>query len=508
MTAIELRPYQAAAVQALRDGIRAGHRAQLLVAPTGAGKTIIGTDLMHEAARKGTPTAFMVDRVVLLDQTSAVLDRYGIEHGIVQAGHWRYRPNALIQVCSAQTIEKRGFFPGCRLLLNDEAHVTRQSTSDLIRSRQDLRVVGLTATPFTKGLSEIYSNLVNVTTTRQLQADGYLANVIAYAAKAIDMTGAKTIAGEWSDKEVEERGLQVIGDILQEWVSKTSLHFGGPVKTIVFASTVEHGAEICRQFQAAGYNFQQISYKDTDAERRRETIAEFGRPNSSIVGLVAVDVLSKGFDVPDVLCGISARPFRKSLSSHIQQLGRVLRVAPGKTEALWLCHSGNYLRFYDDVERFFEEGATSLQADALDAKPRPEPDEKTMKKLKCSKCGFVLPLRADTCPGCGYKRPRLSMVENVPGTMVLVGSKMVAAAGRYSFLADRDAVWRQISKIALDRKGADLAAAQKVAQAKYWSIYGEPAKRRIDPLAVQDPCIELINRIKHDDIAYRRRRVA
>jgi DNA repair protein RadD len=96
-----------------------------------------------------------------------------------------------------------------------------------------------------------------------------------YAAKAIDVEGMKVVAGEWSEKEIEERGLDIIGDIVAEWDEKTKLHFGGPVKTVVFSATVDHGAELCKQFQGAGFNFQQISYKDGGDQHRRDLIAEF-----------------------------------------------------------------------------------------------------------------------------------------------------------------------------------------------------------------------------------------
>ena len=143
-----LRPYQSESVQQLRDGFRSGHRSQLLVAPTGAGKTAIATHLMMQARERQTRTAFLVDRVNLVDQTSATLDRYGVPHGVVQAGHWRRTLYEPIQVCSAQTLEKRGFFPDLSLLIVDEAHCMRQQTIEMIRNRQSLRVLGLTATPF------------------------------------------------------------------------------------------------------------------------------------------------------------------------------------------------------------------------------------------------------------------------------------------------------------------------------------------------------------------------
>lgn len=293
---IELRPYQTQSVEALRDGLRGGHRNQILCAPTAAGKTVIGAYLLQEVQRKETRAAFLVDRVALCKQTSDLLWSYGIRHGVAQSAN-TFGCSERIQVCSAQTIEKRGFWPGLDLLIVDEAHSQRKATLEHIRALK-APVIGLTATPFTKGMGKTYSNVVNVCTTNELLRDGWLAPLEVYVAKEIDMTGAKITAGEWRASEVEKRGKEIVGDIIREWVDKTNQHFGGPVKTIVFSATVAHGAELCQEWQAAGYRFEQISYRDSD-DKRAALIKEFRKSDSDIVGLVSCDALAKGFDCFD-----------------------------------------------------------------------------------------------------------------------------------------------------------------------------------------------------------------
>lgn len=490
-----LRDYQKESVQGLRDGMKAGHKHQVLAAPTGAGKTIIASYLVKKAKEKGTRIAFIVDRVNLIDQTSAVLDTYGIPHGVIQAKHWRWRPSELIQICSAQTIEKRGFFPDLGLLIVDECHTIRKATAALIKSRPDMPVIGLSATPFTKGIGELYSNVVNVTTTNKLIEQGWLTPLKMYAAKAVDMTGAKIIAGEWSEKEIEERGKTIIGDIVAEWQDKTSLHFGGPVKTLVFSATVDHGAELCKQFNAAGFNFQQISYKDGSDENRRALIDEFRKSDSQITGLVSCEVFTKGFDVPDIKCGIAARPYRKSLSSHIQQMGRVMRIAPNKDFGLWLDHCGNILRFKSDMDDIFSNGLQALDDGEHDAKARKEPTPKEKQSISCA-CGFVFPYRMDICPACGKEHRHASSVETVAGVLEMVGGKPLP-----TFLSDRRSVWRQLATYALERKHGDSDAAKRFAKAQYMNLYQEWPKS--DSMSDLEPCtLPVMNKVKGNLIRY------
>ena len=411
---LKLYDHQAVVIDGLREGFRQGHRAQLLYAPTGFGKTEVAIHLMEAVAAKYNRAAMVLDRLVLVDQTSQRLDKYKLDHGVYQADHWRYRPYEKLQVCSAQTMEKRDDFPKVDLLIVDECHIARRQTTELIKSNPDMKVVGLTATPFTKGLGDIYSNVITGATTNWLVENKYLSPLRVYIAKEIDMSGAKKVAGEWANDEVTERGLKIVGDIVQEWIMKTNEIFGKPEKTIVFCAGVAHGAALVQKFAEAGYNFVSISYKDDD-EFKKDAIKDFAKPDTEIHGLIATDILTRGFDVPDVKIGISARPFSKSLSSHIQQMGRVMRSHPEKQFALWLDHSGNYLRFRRDWDKVFYDGVTKL--DETVDKAHREPTEKEKKESKCPACGYLWPARADACPACGHVRQRKNEVQNLPGTL-------------------------------------------------------------------------------------------
>ena len=428
---LNLREHQLTAIDELREGFKQGHKKQLLYAPTGYGKTEIAIYMMQATAQKYKRAAMILDRIVLVDQTSKRLDKYVIEHGVFQAIHWRYRPYERLQVCSAQTLERRDDFPETDLLIIDECHIMRKQVMEYIQARPDLKVIGLTATPFTKGLGEIYSNVVVGSTTNFLVDNEWLTPLKVFIAKEIDMSGAKKIGGEWRADEVQERGIKITGDIVEEWIKKTHEVFGGPRKTIVFCAGVSHGADLVEKFARSGYNFVSISYKDDD-DFKREAIKDFARPDTEIHGLIATDILTRGFDVPDVMIGVSARPFSKSLSSHVQQMGRVMRSYPGKEFGIWLDHSGNYLRFRDDWDEVYEVGVHKLD-EKLD-KAKKEPTEREKKEAHCPKCEALWPKNSDTCLGCGYVRQRANQIMTLPGELTeLSGRKKSVGVDKQDF---------------------------------------------------------------------------
>lgn len=493
MSTLKLFDYQHAVLDKLREGFAAGHRSQMLVAPTGGGKTEMAIALLEACRAKGSRAAMVLDRVVLCDQTSQRLDKYGIDHGVIQAGHWRRRPYEHIQICSAQTLEKKGSFPDLRLLIVDEAHQTRQQTAMLIQNNPHIRVVGLSATPFTKGLGQIYSNVVSSITTAELVKIGRLAPLRVFIAKEIDMEGAKKVGGEWSADDVQERGMKITGDIVAEWTKKTNEIFGGPRKTIVFCAGVAHGAELADLFREAGFNFVSISYKDTE-DFKNEVMKEFAKPDSSIHGLIATDILTKGFDVPDVMVGISARPFSKSFSSHVQQMGRVMRCHPDKEFGLWLDHSGNYLRFQDDWERVFVDGVHELD-EGKDA-PRKERTTAEKEAAKCPVCGALWAGGLDSCAHCGHVRAMRNKVQVVAGELI----EMQDFAQRAAEIARQRDWFAQLMFIEMAR-----------GYSRGWCYHKFRAKFNIDPrfkgVEPMQPTSEVLNWEKSQRIRYAKRRV-
>jgi superfamily II DNA or RNA helicase len=417
---LQLRPHQQEVVDKLSEGFKNGHRCQILYAPTGFGKTEVAMAIMKSVADKFKKTAIVLDRVVLVEQTSLRLAKYDIPHGVMQSTHWRKRPHEPIQVCSAQTLEKRQIIPDMDLLIVDEAHVQRKGTTDLIKNNPHLKVIGLTATPFTNGLGSTYSHVVGASSTGELIDKGWLTPLKVFIAKEIDMTGIKKQMGEWAQGDVTNRGMQITGDIVAEWHKKTYEIYGKPMKTIVFCAGVKHGKDLEHKFKEAGYNFVSISYKEDD-EFKRQTIEEFSKHDTKIHGLIATDILTRGFDVSDVCIGVSARPFSKSFSSHVQQLGRVMRPHEGKEFALWLDHSGNYLRFRKDWDDLYDFGVKELKEGKETT--RAEPTEREKRDSKCPACGGLWTSSNNICDECGFEKINPKEVVTVAGELLELDAK-------------------------------------------------------------------------------------
>lgn len=401
------RPFQDVAHRELRAGVMAGHTRQILMAPTGAGKSYIGLRLCSEAVARGKRVVFICDRKTLINQTAAVADSYGMPpHGIFQADHPRFAPYRPFQIASAQTIAARGFEDNYDVVVVDEAHTLYEPVTELVMATK-AAVVGLSATPFTKGLGKIYSRVINAATMHELTKQGILAPLRVLSCKRIDMAGAKTSGGEWTNAAAEERGLAIVGDVVLEWIAHAEDR-----KTIVFGPTVVHCEELVRQFKAAGINARTFTGKTPDAERA-ELLNEYRKADSKVRVLVSVEALAKGFDVPDVGCVVDCRPLRKSLSTFVQLLGRGLRGSPGKDECLLLDHSGNVVRFRDDFSDIYFNGLTELDAgERLDKTVR-EDDQSDASAKSCPSCG-ARPM-GRRCIRCGFEPVRVSPIEHEKG---------------------------------------------------------------------------------------------
>jgi len=485
---VDLRDYQQTAFDKAREAVRQGAKRILICAPTGGGKTVIASALMEMVKEKGNRASFVVDRLSLIQQTSDTFDRYGLDHGVIQGGHFRFRPSMPLQLCSVQTLGRR-MWPETHVDVFDEAHVLHATHKKRLEERASI-VIGLTATPFTKGLGKWFDVVINVTTTRALIDAGWLAPYRIFSCAEPDMSGvAVKSTGEWDEKEASGKALEVVGDVVAEY-----LKHGDGRKFICSAVDTAHVDELQRQFLAAGINAATYTYKDSEEDRADVTL-EFRKADSSIRGLITVTAASRGFDIPDVSCVIMARPLRKSLAEHIQLFGRGLRIADGKKDCLVLDHSGNCARFWQDCESFFDFGIDELDDGKKKEKPKPK-EKAEAEPVKCPQCRHVhRPM--PHCPSCGHEYPRKAAVQHVPGTL-----KELIAGGHHRELT-RD-LWPQVCGYVLERREGD--AARRQALAIYKDMVGDWPRAKWENTKPIDPSTEVRNKIRSQQIRFSKRR--
>lgn len=414
---MNLRPYQNQSIEVLRTRYRDGHIRQVLAASTGSGKSIMMMHMIKSSLEKEKRSLFICERRILVDQFSRHLDSMNIDHGVYMANHWRYRPNALVQVASIQTLEKMDSWPKCDVIYVDELHACmRKSLIKYITHHPNVKMCGATATPFHPEIAKHFSSVVSVISMQQLVDSGNLVPFKVFIAKEIDTTGLKTVAGEWKQDDLEDRGRIITGDVVSDYVKLSHNVFGGYRKTICFSCGVAHGSDLMRRFNETGINAIQLSYNDSD-EFKRDVLSEFAKPDTDIKVLISSAILERGFDQTDVEHVILARPLKKSFSSHVQMIGRGARPHKGKDYCVIQDHAGNWLRFQDDWNELYTNGITELKAD-IEKKPKKEPTQKEKEAAKCPKCSALWPPKSDTCSNCGHVRQRKNDVLVNAGELV------------------------------------------------------------------------------------------
>lgn len=403
---IELRPYQARAIEECRGAYRQGHRAALLVMPTGAGKTVTASTVVHGAAAKGNVTWWLTHRRELAEQASGAFYELGIPHGTVQAGHIS-DPHARVQVASIATIARRkDHVPAPDLIVFDETHhIGAASWAALFHAFPNARILGLTATPWRldgQGLGKWYGAMVEGPTTAELIEEGSLSPYRLFAPALPDLSGVKTAAGDYQRGSLAKAMDKpaIVGDAIAHYRQLCS-----GKRAVVFAAGVANSQSIVAQFRAAGIPADHVD-GSMPAVERDNAVARFRRGETLV--LSNADLFGEGFDVPSIEAVILLRP-TKSLSLYLQQVGRALRPFEGKTEAIILDHAGNSLThgLPDDLREW--------TLDDREKRKRADPTEVPVRQ--CSECFFVY-RPAPKCPQCGFApEVKVREIEQVEGTL-------------------------------------------------------------------------------------------
>jgi DNA repair protein RadD len=442
-----LRPYQSTAILSARANFAEGIRRQMVYSPTGSGKTEIAIALITAAVAKGKRVAFIANRIGLVEQATLRLSLAGLVVGVVQGDNTR-NLSAPVLVCSIQTVARRGL-PDVDVIVVDEAHGVAGSADyrKMLFQYNALPVIGLSATPFARGLGKVYAELggnplfqciVKAATIRELIDLGFLVDCDIFAPSEPELSGVDTVRNAFGEFDYNEKQLAVavdkpalVGDIVIHWK-----RLGCDLPTVVFATSIAHSKHIAEQFNAAGIRAEHIdSY--TEQDERTAILARLASGATRIISNVGI--LTEGWDFPACGVMILARP-TKSPIRWIQMAGRVLRPYPGKERAIILDHSGSAARLgypTDDLP---------LQLD--DGKPNTAGTKRTKERLPCACpfCSYMRPPGVHACPNCGREPERKSNVEVHAGELVKLQRK--SKASRF----DKQSAFSQLLYLA-DKRG-------------------------------------------------------
>ena len=407
----DLRPYQAEAVDGLRNSLLAGNKRVLLQAGTGSGKTIVAADVIKKAVAKGSRVLFLAHRRELIDQCSDKLYRFGVHHGIIMAGR-RQNLAEQVQVVSIQTLWTRREvmeLPEADLIVVDECHRSLSLTYlELIEHYPKAVLLGLTATPCRtdgKGLGHVYQDMVCAPSIAELTEQGYLVPVRYFAPTTPNLEGVKLRAGDYVENQLAERmdKAELVGDVVEHWQK-----FGEDRQTVVFATNVRHSQHLAEKFQEAGVKAAHLD-GETPKDEREHILADLAQGRLRVV--VNCEVLCEGWDSPAVSCCVLAKP-TKSIGRYLQMAGRVLRPAEGKTDCLLIDHAGAVLEhgFLDDPIPW------SLDEKGKVQERREKERKKERLPIICKDCFTIYTGRKD-CPSCGKEAPRPAPVEHTEGEL-------------------------------------------------------------------------------------------
>lgn len=414
---VTLRPYQEQLLDDIRASMRRGHRRVLAVMPTGAGKGTTIAVMVSNAAERGHRVLILAHRAELIADLSQRIHGLGINHGILASGY-REDLRHPVQVGSVQTVVRRlGRIPPPSMVIQDEAHhlVAGNMWGRIVDAWPRAYLIGKTATPERlsgEGLGDghggYFQDMVQGPDAGWLTQQGFLVPARVFAPPGIDLSGIKRFDTTKGRHEADDRLKQgqAMGDAVSHYRRTIQDEHNGTA--IAFCCSVAHADALAEAFRSQGIAAARLDGAMDRGERRR-MINDLGAGVLKVI--TSCDIISEGTDIPSVTGAILLRP-TDSLGLHLQQVGRVLRPAPGKRWAIVNDHVGNSLRHglpTDQREWSLEGRQKGKRRTASEALP----------VKVCDSCFSTLPSSEPVCPICGFVFPPAARRElvTVDGTL-------------------------------------------------------------------------------------------
>lgn len=328
MSRFDLRPYQNEFIKAVRGDLFGDFQRVLGVAATGAGKTIIASELM---SKWGGNSLFLADAKQLVWQNR---DKFQASTGLpceVEMAEKHANPTAKVVVGTMQSMARRldKYCPDhFDLLIVDEAH--RNTLGDqaqgVLEHFNSAKVLGVTATPFRsdrKSLGDYYEKISYEVGLARLIKEGYLSNItIQSVPLPVDLSTVRTTGGDYRESD--------LGDAVEphlEQAAKLLKEHAAGRRTVAFLPLVDTSKAFAQACRDVGLRAVHVDGKD-----RRE-LERYERGEADVI--CNASLLTTGWDSPKTDCVYVLRP-TKSLTLYQQMVGRGTRIAEGKSDLLLL----------------------------------------------------------------------------------------------------------------------------------------------------------------------------
>ena len=404
-TAITLRPYQTEAITAVYDHLRRRDDNPCIVIPTAGGKTPVMASICRDAVTQWNGRVLLLAHVKeLLEQAVEKLHATAPDLwnriGVYSAGLGSRDTEHPIIVAGIQSVYKRAAeLDAFDLICLDEAHMLppdgegmyRTFLADAQKVNPRVRLVGLTATPYrmTTGMICGPDNLLNHVCyevgVRELIVQGYLCGLKTKAGRRkVDTSGLHIRGGEYIAGEVE--ALMDDDGLVRSACREITECTQDRHSVLIFAAGIQHALHVQRVLGEMGMECGFVCGETLPLERT-QTLRRFRE--ADLKYLVNVNVLTTGFDAPNIDCVALLRP-TNSPGLYYQMVGRGFRLHPSKENCLVLDFGGNILRHGP--------------VDALQIKDRTNGDGEAPAK-ECPECRAVIHAAYAICPECGYEFP-------------------------------------------------------------------------------------------------------
>lgn len=402
---LTLRLYQEAAKAAVYDHLRTRGDNPCVVIPTAGGKTPLLASICKDAVGLWNGRVLVLAHVKeLLEQAADKLRAIcpEVDFGVYSAGLKRRDTEHAVIVAGIQSVYRRACeLDAFDLIMVDEAHLIPPEGEGMYRTflaearvvNPEVRVIGLTATPFRLksgmicGPDNILNHVCYEVGVRELIRDGYLCPLVTKAGRqkadtsGLHVRGGEFVAGEVEDLMDQDRLVTAAcGEIVALAHDRRSC--------LIFASGVKHGQHVARVLGEMSGHECGFVCGETPIAQRDELLGRFRE--GALRYLANVNVLTTGFDAPNIDCVALLRP-TMSPGLYYQCVGRGFRLHPGKTNCLVLDFGGNVLRHgpVDQIRVVERNGNGNGQAPAKE----------------CPQCQSVIAAGYAVCPDCGYVFP-------------------------------------------------------------------------------------------------------